>query len=365
MISLPFQITDPVYIEKPLSKIELFLMRFIKDKKDLPFLKLLISIHIFVVPVAILLFTPLFQGWLWWAIAIPYFYVSQFYYKGSFGLMLHCLCHRKTWKPAYLWIQKYILWFLCPLFGHLGEGYYSHHIGMHHVVGNMPEDTSSTMAYQRDSFKDFVKYWLKFMAFGVYETYLYFVKRKMPKFYVPLTLSETLFILFAIIMLFVNFKATMIVFVVPFFFARFVMMLGNWTQHAFVDPDHPDDELANSVICINTAYNHKCWNDGYHAFHHLRQAAHYTEYPLMLRKHLPELKQKRTFIFSGIHYLHIFTWLMLKRYDKLAENLVNIDGVFSSKEDAIRLMKQRTRKFDFNSKDTAVFENEAVGNAAA
>lgn len=349
MIAYPFENSDPVYIEKPLSAFDKQLMRFIKDKRDLPFLYLLLSIHVFVVPFAILLFTPVLQGWHWWLVAIPYFYISQLYFKGSFGLMLHCLCHRKTWRPAYNWIQKYILWFLCPLFGHLGEGYYSHHIGMHHIVGNMPDDTSSTMGYQRDSFKDFIKYWLHFMAKGVLETYQYFVKRNLPRFYVPLSVSEILFIVFAFIMCFVNFKATMVVFIIPFFFARFVMMLGNWTQHSFVDPQMPDDELANSIICVNTVYNHKCWNDGYHAFHHLRQAAHYTEYPLMFTKHLRELAEKKTVIFSGVHYLHVFVWLMTKRYDKLAKHLVNINDTFESDEQAINHMKLRVKKFNLGT----------------
>jgi hypothetical protein len=347
MIAYPFAITDPVYkTDKVLSSFDKLLMHFIRDKKDLPFLHLLVSIHLTVVPAAILLFTPALQGLWWWVLAIPYFYVSQFYFKGSFGLMLHCLCHRKTWKPAYQWIQKYILWFLCPLFGHLGEGYNSHHIGMHHIVGNMPDDTSSTMGYQRDSLKDFLKYWMHFMLLGVYETYLYFRKRKLPRFYRPLTLSEILFFVFAIVMCFVNLKATMIVFVVPFFFARLVMMLGNWTQHAFVDPYEPEDELASTIICMNTVYNHKCWNDGYHAFHHLRQAAHYTEYPLMFEKHLDELADKKTIIFSGIHYLHIFTWLLTKRYDKLAARMVNIRNTFANEEEAISLMKSRVKKFN-------------------
>ncbi len=346
MIAFPFVITDPVFNkEKPLSSFERFLMRFIKDKRDLPFIHLLISIHLTVVPGAVLLFTPVLQGWWWWVAALPYFYVSQFYFKGSFGLMLHCFCHRKIWKTAYQMMQKYVLWFLCPLFGHLGEGYNSHHIGMHHIVGNMPDDTSSTMGYQRDSLKDFLKYWLHFMFLGVYETYLYLRKRKLPRFYKPLTWSEILFFVFAISMCFVNLKATLVVFVVPFFFARLVMMLGNWTQHAFIDPYEPEDELASTIICVNTVYNQKCWNDGYHAFHHLRQAAHYTEYPLMFEKHLNELSDKKTIIFSGIHYLHIFTWLLTKRYDKLAAHLVNIKKTFACEADAIALMKLRVRKF--------------------
>jgi hypothetical protein len=35
---------------------------------------------------------------------------------------------------------------------------------------------------------------------------------------------------------------------------------------------------------------------------------------------------------------------MMKRYDKLAAHLVNIDNAFSSEEEAIALMKERTKK---------------------
>ncbi len=56
-------------------------------KETLPFIYLLTSIHLLVVPgPVIILFTPLLKGWLWWAGAIPFFYVAQLYYKGPFRL---------------------------------------------------------------------------------------------------------------------------------------------------------------------------------------------------------------------------------------------------------------------------------------
>ena len=64
------------------------------------------------------------------------------------------------------------------------------------------------------------------------------------------------------------------IFIIPFLFARIVMMLGNWTQHAFVNLADLED---NTINCINTKYNQTCWNDGYHAIHHVRPAMHYTE----------------------------------------------------------------------------------------
>lgn len=351
MVSLPANITDPTYNKATFKRLsgDNFLMRFIKDEADLPFMRVLFLIQLTVIPVAILLFTPLLKGWAWWAVALPYFYWSQFKLKGSFGLLLHCFCHRKIFKPAYKWMYHYVLRFVSPFFGHLGESYQSHHMGMHHVEDNMPDDSSSTMRYQRDNVGHFLIYWLRFMFLGWKETFDYLFSKKLKRFYVPLSWSEALFIIACIVLCFVNLKATILVFIVPFVFARLVMMLGNWTQHAFVDPQAPDDQLASTFICINTKYNHKCWNDGYHALHHLRQGAHYTEYPVLFKQMLPKFIEKKTLIFNGVHYLHLFIWLMTKRYDKMAAHLVNIDNMFASEQEVIGLLKLRTMKFDLEA----------------
>ena len=336
-------ITDPVYTEpKEFSQYERFWLKYINDKRDLPFIHLLTAIHILVIPVAILLYTPVLQGWYWWLAYIPYFYISQMYFKGRFGLMLHCISHRKLFKKPYTWIYNYVIWFVCPFFGHTPETYFAHHMGMHHVENNMLDDASSTLPYQRDSLRGFIAYVSRFLLLGFRDTFMYFFSRKRKKFYMRLTAGEISFYLFCVGMSFVNFHATLFIFIIPFVFARIVMMLGNWAQHAFVNLDDLED---NTINCINTKYNQMCWNDGYHAIHHVRPAMHYTDIPGEFLKTKDELAHKKVLVFDGIHYLHIFLWLMTKRYDKLADNLVNINNMFGSKEEAIALMKERTKKF--------------------
>ena len=222
-------------------------------------------------------------------------------------------------------------------------------MGMHHIEGNLPDDTSSTMPYTRDSFADFLKYWGRFMLIGPYETFEYLFRRKRKKLYRQLTANEICFYIATVALCFLNFKATLIIFIIPFVFARFVMMLGNWTQHAFVDPAEPENDFASTIVCLNTAYNRKCWNDGYHAIHHLRPGVHYTEHPVIFQQLLPEFGNNRTQVFENMDYLQIFKNLMFKRYDKLAANVVNINGAFSSEEDVIGLMKSRTRKFQIKN----------------
>lgn len=337
-------LTDPVFHpENKLRKYEIFFLKLIGDKRDLPFIFLLINIHFTVVLPAILLYTSLFKGQLWWIVFIPYFFLSQFYYKGRFGLMFHCICHRKIFKKKYRWMHAYVTWFIAPFFGHSPESYFSHHIGMHHMENNMPEDSSCTMGYQRDSFRAFLIYYFKFLLFGFKTTFLYLYYRKRKKMYEHLALGELFFYVFCIIMCFINFKATFFILIVPFFWGRLIMMLGNWTQHAFIDPQNPENIYTNSINCINTSYNKKCWNDGYHTIHHLRPGMHYTEIPAEFLKQKETLAFHKTLVFDGIHYLHIFIYIMTKRYDKLAGNLVNINNTFSDDQEAIQLMKSRIK----------------------
>jgi fatty acid desaturase len=259
--------------------------------------------------------------------------------------MLHNITHRRLFKKKYDWLNKYVIWFVCPFFGHTPETYFVHHVGMHHEENNMDDDTSSTLPYQRDSVTDFFKYYLNFIFLGFKETFMYLFNKKKKKYYMRLTYGEGAFFALCVVMCFINLQAALWVLIIPFLLSRLVMMLGNWTQHAFVDPNDPEKMYRNCYTCINTSYNKKCWNDGYHLMHHLRPGAHYTEMPNLFVKEKDMLAKEKSLVFEGVHYLHLFYFLMTKRYDKIADNLVNINNSFSSREEAINLLKQRTAKF--------------------
>ena len=172
---------------------------------------------------------------------------------------------------------------------------------------------------------------------------MYLFNKKRKKFYLRLTYGEMSFYLFCVAMCFVNFKVTLLIFIIPFLFARVVMMLGNWAQHAFVDPNDP---LENTINCINTKYNDKCWNDGYHISHHIKPNLHWTLHPEHLLTNMHEYAENKAFVFEGIHFLHVWWYLMTNNYETLAKRVVNINGMFKSEAEVIALMKARTRKIE-------------------
>jgi hypothetical protein len=77
-------------------------------------------------------------------------------------------------------------------------------------------------------------------------------------------------------------------------------------------------------------------------------------------KRKDEFAHNKAIVFDGIHYLNIFTFLLTKRYDKLADNLVNINNMFASNEEAIMLMKERTRKFSVVRSSNKKVSNKKV-----
>ncbi|WP_341836440.1 fatty acid desaturase [Chitinophaga pollutisoli] len=344
-------ITDPVYIQQEKAS---YFERFIRDPRDVPFVHLTIQITLVLGVTAILLYMPFVTGWVWGVVAAVYLVFNNFIFKGPFGLMLHCTSHRVFFRKEYGFMNHYLPWVLGPLFGQTPETYYSHHIGMHHAENNMPEDESSTMKYQRDSMRGFGMYLLSFFFAGVYHLCTYFHRKNRKKLLYRSVRGEFLFIAMCVGLSFVNWPATLVVFILPFVISRIIMMVGNWAQHAFIDGSDPSNHYKNSITCINTKYNHKCWNDGYHISHHVKPNMHWTEHPIFFRKTLQEYIDNEAIVFDGIHFLHVWLWLVTRRYDKLARHFVNIGDRFASDEEVIAFLKQRTKKITVSEMELGV-----------
>jgi hypothetical protein len=53
---------------------------------------------------------------------------------------------------------------------------------------------------------------------------------------------------------------------------------------------------------------------------------------------------QQAIVFDGIHFLHIFFYLMAKRYDLLARHFVLLDGAPRDEVSVIALLRERTRR---------------------
>lgn len=335
-------ITDPIYQNKSHSRLDRFFIKLLRDKRDLSFVYQTIRLTLFMVPLAVLIYMQIVPEFLWWAMSVLYILLFM-ELKGPYGLMLHCTSHRKMYKKKFGYLNKYVPWVLGLFFGQTPDTYFSHHLGMHHRENNLAPDESTTMPYQRDSYKDFLRYYVDFFFLGIYKLCIYFIRNKRKKLFIKSLRGELIYIALITALAFFNLAATLVIFIIPLIITRLIMMVGNWTQHAFVCPEDPGNSYKNSITCINIRYNHRCYNDGYHTNHHIQPSLHYTDHPLVLKENLDKYAANRALIFDGLDFGGIFFNLMFKRYDKLAAHVVNINNTFSSDAEIIAIMKKRTQ----------------------
>jgi fatty acid desaturase len=347
-------LTDPTYIAKENDSIfDRFALKLINDKRDLPFIYLSLKLTFILIPFATYLFLGNSMHWL---VNIAYLAVYIFF-LGPYVLMLHNTCHRKLFKKKYVHLTKYSHWFLGLFFGQTPETYFHHHIAMHHAENNLEDDLSSTMRYRRDSVRAFLHYLGSFYLVGVLNLSLYFRKRDRKKFARKVLVGECIAIVLVTLLCIYNFKAALTVFILPIIFTRFAMMSGNWAQHAFIDPQSPENLYKSSITCINTIYNKKCFNDGYHIGHHLRPALHWTEMPNDFIQNLEKYRQNDAVIFTGLDYFQIWFLLMTKNYKFLSKRFVSLSETPVELETIQALLYSRTRKFTQDTSMISYKEN--------
>ena len=335
-------ISDPIYIEKTkVNRIERFIISLLNDKRDMAFIKLCGIILVTTIPFAIYLFIP---GNLNWWLVLIYYGFNFSLLTGSFILMLHLTSHRPLFKKEYKFFNNVIPWFIGPFFGETPESYFAHHLGMHHAEENMPEDHSSTMKYQRDSFKDFMKYYFNFISRGIYDLAKYLKTKNRLKIRKKFIIGELSFWIIAALLLFINFKASLFIFIIPVFVVRFLMMAGNWGQHAFIDKQNPRNNYTNSINCVNVRYNRTCFNDGYHIVHHLKPAMHWMDLPVEFLKNIEIYSAEKSIIFQGIDFFQVWFLLMTKQYNVLSKKIVITNPDLTSSEDVIKFLKSRTER---------------------
>ncbi|HRE91384.1 MAG TPA: fatty acid desaturase [Myxococcota bacterium] len=333
------ELTDPTRRADFYDKLDPMLKPLVKDPRDLPFVVLTFTALLVLVPFAVFMFaSPGFSPWF----AVAYLGILFLGFIDKYTLMLHCTSHRRLFAKHVDWMNHLIPAVLGPFMGQTPYTYFAHHIGMHHHENNLAEDLSSTLSYRRDSLRGFLHYFGRFFFFGIFELTRYQARRGRWKLFRMALVGELGWVLGVVLLAWLNFWATFTVFIVPFVMIRFLMMAGNWAQHAFVDAAAPENPYKNSLTCINSRYNRRAYNDGYHAGHHVKANRHWTEMPDDFRNNLARYRDEDAIVFTGLDYFQIWALLMAKRYKTLARHFVDLREVKRSEDEVVALLKERT-----------------------
>lgn len=284
-------------------------------------------------------FCLLYPGTTWWMLAIHAALVINDFDR--FTLLLHNLSHIPAVYGPYRRLGRYALAYLGLFFGQTPATYRAHHVGMHHREENGVDDLSTTLPFQRDSFLDFLRYFLTFLFGTIYLLPNYFWRRERKDWSMQALGGEVLgYAIFVGCLLWQPVPA-LLVLALPFVMSRFLMMAGNWAQHAFIDPEAPQDPYRSILTVLAERYNRRCFNDGYHLTHHLHPVMAFDEIPRHFETVKADWGKRGALVFQGPDFVAVWWLLMWGRYRTLAKCYVNLDGVARSEEEIIQLLKSR------------------------
>ena len=316
------------------------LASMIVDPRDLPFVYLILQC----LALAALGVGLFFAGPWFWYLAPLYWVALLVGLEDRFILMLHCTSHRQLFKAEHRHLNYVIPWIVGPFFGETPETYFAHHMGMHHPENNLAGDGSSTMTYRRDRLAHGLQYAGTVMVAGLPLLARDHLRKGNKKMLARLLVGELSFIAMVSALCTFNARAALAVFVFPVIAVRILMMAGNWAQHAFVDLADGGNPYRNSITCINTRYNRRCFNDGYHIHHHVKARCHWSELPEEFETNKEEYGRQDAVVFEGVDFFQVWMLLMAQRWTTLAKHFVQLPGAPVRDQAAvIAFLQQRSR----------------------
>jgi hypothetical protein len=336
----PFELTDPTaaptYADGPLSR---WCQRALYEARDEVFVRLSIRVVVVMTSAMAVLFVALRSNVVPPLVAAAAYLALWGWYSAPVILMLHNTMHRPFLRsPKWLnFVHPYVMSFY---FG-IPTGYGQHHLGMHHVEDNLTEDLSSTMRYRRDSFLHFLVYFGRFFFFILGELTAYLLRKRRTRMARRAFLGEVVHLAIVALAILVDARFGLVAFAIPTFMVRFLMMVGNWGQHAFLNTARANDGLSNSITCINSGYNRRAFNDGYHIGHHLKASRHWTDMPKDLLDNRARYVEADAVVFEGIDFFLVSILLWTGQWKVLARRYVRLDGKPKSDDEVIALLRSR------------------------
>jgi fatty acid desaturase len=316
--------------------------KVLRDARDMPALRVMVSLTLTIVPIFGIQLV-LGKPRLWLVIA---FYLSLYGLKFQRFVRMFSASHVEAHRSQGFFSGKYdkvfgryFEFFLGYFYGNLPELGRTAHVCLHHRENAGFDDTRNTMGYDRTSRLDFLWYLSDniWTVLGL-APYAYFrakgdeknrrrMLRGMARYYVY----------FAAVFVY-DWRIGLLYVLVPILCMNFINAITAWVQHAFGDPERPEDYFANTVTVMDEV---NFMNEGFHLCHHHRSSLHWTEMPVHFERIRDKMREAGALVFRDLDFFGLFLELtILRRMDVLAEKLIPWEPM--NHEQKLALLAKRT-----------------------
>eukprot|EP00756_Hemistasia_phaeocysticola_P021526 Hpha_TRINITY_DN15780_c1_g2::TRINITY_DN15780_c1_g2_i1::g.41724::m.41724 len=234
-------------------------------------------------------------------------------------------------------------WWIGLFFGVMPSSFVYGHSINHHKYNNGPGDVVTTSDKPRDNFRNFMCYLPRWGLYSINaSTVIQFAKEGQYSTCLKMLMGNVWFA--AWFAAFASINPQFALWYVLFPVGENILLLAciNWTWHAFLNPDDPEDEFVGSVTILDGPIN--VLQEDYHVVHHQYPGAHWSSHETRYEHHakMGDYDKTPATVFRNTHAFELFALIVLREYDELAKKFVVKDSSLSH-EDKKAILQQRLR----------------------